>query len=107
EISDYQRAIRSELPPVCAETLAGLTKQLGVDQANLEETVANYNASCVGNSAIFDATRCDGLSASNDLHPPKSNWARAIEVPPFSVTHWLERLHIHLVVLQLTSTPGS
>jgi len=83
EISDYQRAIRSELPPVCAETLAGLTKQLGVDQANLEETVANYNASCVGNSAIFDATRCDGLSASNDLHPPKSNWARAIEVPPF------------------------
>jgi tricarballylate dehydrogenase len=83
EIADYQRAIRSELPPVRAETLAGLAKQLGVDQANLEETVANYNASCVGDPAIFDATRCDGLSASNDLHPPKSNWARTIEVPPF------------------------
>jgi len=83
EIADYQRAIRSELPPVRAETLAGLAKQLGIDRANLEETVANYNASCIGDAAIFDATRCDGLSASNDLHPPKSNWARAIEVPPF------------------------
>jgi tricarballylate dehydrogenase len=83
EISDYQRAIRSEVPPAQAETLAGLAKQLGVNQANLEETVANYNASCIGDPAVFDATRCDGLSARNDLHPPKSNWARAIEVPPF------------------------
>jgi len=83
EISDYQRAIRSEVPPVRAETLAGLAKQLGVNQANLEETVGNYNASCIGDPALFDATRCDGLSARNHLHPPKSNWARAIEVPPF------------------------
>jgi tricarballylate dehydrogenase len=83
EISDYQRAIRSEVPPAQAETLARLAKQLGVNQANLEETVANYNASCIGDPAIFDATRCDGLSANDHLHPPKSNWARAIEVPPF------------------------
>jgi len=83
EISNYQRAIRSEIPPARAETLAGLAKQLGVNQANLEETVASYNANCIGDPSIFDATRCDGLSARNDLHPPKSNWARTIEVPPF------------------------
>src|SRR5262249_4333495 len=28
-------------------------------------------------------TRCDGLSASGALQPPKSNWARAIAEPPF------------------------
>ncbi len=31
----------------------------------------------------FDATRCDGLAAAHTLQPPKSNWARAIQVPPF------------------------
>ncbi|MFY9817223.1 MAG: FAD-binding protein [Pseudolabrys sp.] len=83
EISDYQRAIRSEIPPVRGDTLADLAKLLGVNGANLEQTIATYNVSCTGDLASFDATRCDGLVASNDLHPPKSNWARAIEVPPF------------------------
>jgi tricarballylate dehydrogenase len=27
--------------------------------------------------------RCDGLATSASLQPPKSNWARAIEKPPF------------------------
>lgn len=50
---------------------------------NLERTVAVYNANCTGDPAKFDATRCDGLAASGGLSPPKSNWARAIKVPPF------------------------
>jgi len=83
EIADYQRAIRSEVPPVRAETLTELAKLAGIDADNLASTVAAYNAACVGDANIFDPTRCDGLAAAATLNPPKSNWARAIAVPPF------------------------
>jgi len=83
EIADYQRAIRSELSPVSAHTLAELAKLIGVDADNLVATVAAYNAACVGDPNRFDATGCDGLAAAQTLQPPKSNWARAVSVPPF------------------------
>jgi tricarballylate dehydrogenase len=83
DIADYQRAIRSDVAPVRAETLAELAKLLGVDANNFAATVAAYNASCVGDPRRFDATRCDGLAAAPKLQPPKSNWARAVSAPPF------------------------
>jgi tricarballylate dehydrogenase len=83
EIANYQRAIRSEVPPARADTLAALAKLIDVDAENLCATVAAYNAACTGDPASFDATRCDGLAAAGRLKPPKSNWARAIIVPPF------------------------
>jgi tricarballylate dehydrogenase len=83
DIADYQRAIRSDVPPVQADTLAELAGSIGVDAGNLGATVAAYNAACRGDPNSFDATRCDGLAAARDLQPPKSNWARAIEAPPF------------------------
>jgi len=83
EIPDYQRAIRSEVAPVRADTLAELAQTIGVDPEGLAATVGAYNAACVGNPSTFDATRRDGLAAATSLQPPKSNWARAISVPPF------------------------
>lgn len=83
EIADYQRAIRSEVPPVRADTLAALAKLIDVDAENLCATVATYNDACTGDPATFDATRCDGLAAADSLRPPKSNWARVIALPPF------------------------
>jgi tricarballylate dehydrogenase len=83
EIADYQRAIRSEVPPVEATTLAELADKIGVARDNLGATVAAYNAACVGDPGTFDATRRDGLTAAVALKPPKSNWARAISMPPF------------------------
>ena len=82
-IADYQRAIRSEVPPVRAGTLAELARLVGVDADNLAVTVTAYNAACLGDPNTFDATRCDGLAAAQPLQPPKANWARAISVPPF------------------------
>jgi tricarballylate dehydrogenase len=82
-IADYQRAIRSEVPPVRAETLVELAQRIGVDANNLAVTVAAYNAACLGDQNTFDATRCDGLAAARTLKPPKSNWARAVSAPPF------------------------
>ena len=83
DIADYQRAIRSELPPVSADTLAELAKLIGVDADNLAATVAAYNTACVGDPSLFDASQRDALAAARTLQPPKSNWARAIQVPPF------------------------
>jgi tricarballylate dehydrogenase len=83
DIADYQRAIRSEVPPVRAGTIKELAKLIGIDPSNLAATVEAYNAACPGDAQRFDATRCDGLAAATTLRPAKSNWARAIKVPPF------------------------
>ena len=82
-IADWQRAVRSEIAPFRADTLAGLAQLIGVDAGQLAATVAAYNAACVGDPGSFDATRLDGLAADRALQPPKSNWARAIAAPPF------------------------
>ncbi|MGB8577460.1 MAG: FAD-binding protein, partial [Pseudolabrys sp.] len=66
-----------------ANTLTELAEIIGVDASNLADTDATYNASCLGDANSFDATRCDGLAAARTLQPPKSNWARAIGMPPF------------------------
>lgn len=83
DIADYQRAIRSEVPPYEANTLRELAAMIGADADNLVETVAAYDAAADGDATQFDATRCDGLAASHELSPPKSNWARPIIEPPF------------------------
>jgi tricarballylate dehydrogenase len=83
EIADYQRALRSEVPPVRARTLTELAELMGIDANNLADTVTTYNAACLGDADRFDATCCDGLAAARTLQPPKSNWARAIDMPPF------------------------
>ena len=83
EIADYQRAIRSEVPPVQADSIAGLATLIGVDGNALVTTVNAYNSACRGAPDTFDATRRDGLAADSTLNPPKSNWARAINAPPY------------------------
>jgi tricarballylate dehydrogenase len=83
EISGFERAIRSEVAPFKAETLHELAALAGIDGAGLVGTVAAFNSAATGDPTWFDAGRCDGLAASASLAPPKSNWARAIEKPPF------------------------
>ncbi|WP_291576356.1 FAD-binding protein [Bradyrhizobium sp.] len=83
DISGFERAIRSDVPPYRAEGLEELAARIGIPARNLRETVDSYNAAATGDAARFDATRCDGLAASGSLQPPKSNWARAIEKPPY------------------------
>lgn len=80
-IEGYQRAIRSDVPPIEADSIAELASEAGI--ANLEATVARYNAAARGDPARFDPYRADGLAADASLAPPKSNWARPIERPPF------------------------
>ena len=83
DITGYERAIRSEVPPYQAGTLAELAAQIGIPAGNLEETIDTFNTAATGDAAQFDATRCDGLMAASTLKPSKSNWARPITRPPF------------------------
>jgi len=83
DIPEYGRAIRSELPPVRADSIRELALQLGIPAAPLSETVAAYNAACTGDASRFDATRMDGLASAPELLPRKSNWARALTRVPF------------------------
>ena len=83
DIDGYQRAIRSEVPPHQASTIAELATMIEVPAAALEYTVAGYNAAARGDPACFDATRTDGLAADAALSPPKSNWCRPLDRPPY------------------------
>jgi tricarballylate dehydrogenase len=83
DIDNFQRAIRSEVPPYQAASLEELAEQIGVPAGALKKTVDAFNAAATGDIARFDATRCDGLAAADTLTPPKSNWARPISKPPF------------------------
>ncbi|MHB8267909.1 FAD-binding protein [Bradyrhizobium sp.] len=83
DIPGYKRAIRSEVPPYQAGTLAELALKIGIPARNLEQTIEAYNAAATGDVARFDATQRDGLAAAAALKPPKSNWARPITRPPY------------------------
>jgi tricarballylate dehydrogenase len=83
DISEYGRAIRSEVPPVRADSVPALAAQLGIPAAALAETVSEYNFACTGDILRFDATRADGLKSAPGLSPRKSNWARPLTRAPF------------------------
>jgi tricarballylate dehydrogenase len=83
DIPEYGRAIRSDVPPVRAESISGLAAQLGIPAAALIQTVDTYNAACPRDSSVFDETRKDGLASAPGLSPPKSNWARPLLRAPF------------------------
>lgn len=70
----------SVFPPVSADTVSGLGEKLGLDGAELANTVTEFNAAC--RPGEFHATELDGLATAG-LQPPKTNWARPIVKPPF------------------------
>ncbi|MGA5277513.1 FAD-dependent tricarballylate dehydrogenase TcuA [Streptomyces cellulosae] len=65
-----------------ADTVEDLAKALGIDEAELVRTVEEYNAAVTGN-APFDPTVKDG-SGTTGITPPKSNWARRLDTPPYT-----------------------
>lgn len=63
-----------------AGSIRELAELLELNPDNLERTVDAYNASTSGGK--FDPTILDGCG-TRGLEPPKSNWARPIDQPPF------------------------
>jgi tricarballylate dehydrogenase len=68
-------------PPIQAETIEGLARELGLDPAALRETIREFNAATDG-SGRPDFTQLDGRGTPG-LQPPKSNWASSIAQGPF------------------------
>jgi tricarballylate dehydrogenase len=67
-------------PALSSADIGGLAGTLGIDADALEQSVEEFNAS-VGEGA-FDPGRLDGCSTAG-ICPPKSNWARRIDTPPY------------------------
>ncbi|UCE31645.1 MAG: FAD-binding protein, partial [Burkholderiales bacterium] len=80
EVPNWRTGMRSDEPPIEAATIGALAEGIGVPAAALERTVAEYNRAC-GDGA-FKPLAPDGL-ATRELDPPKSNWARRIDRPPY------------------------
>ncbi len=66
--------------PVKADTIEGLAQLLGLPGDALRQTVAEYNSACRDGS--FTPGVLDGL-ATDGLDPPKTNWARPLDTPPY------------------------
>ena len=81
QVPNYRVAIRTNQPPIIADTLEALADSLGVPGDVLASTIESFNAACPSSEA-FEPLRLDGLSTSG-LRPPKSNWARPLDTPPF------------------------
>lgn len=80
EVPNYRLSIRTDKPPVVADSLAELAARLHLPPATLEATVAGYNAAC--RPGDWRPLELDGL-ATQGLLPPKSNWALPIDRAPF------------------------
>ena len=68
-------------PPFEHESLSQLAEMLELDVQTFMHTVEEFNGA-VDPARPFDPARPDGRSATG-IDPPRANWARAIEQPPF------------------------
>ena len=82
-IENWQRCVRSDVPPEIGADLAELGKRLGFDGAESARTIDAYNAACPGD-ARFDPYRLDGVATSG-LYPAKSNYSVPLDRAPFKV----------------------
>ena len=63
-----------------ADTMPALAEMLGVDPGALTATVEEFNAACGGGE--FNPSTLDGVRTAG-IDPPKSNWARPLDQPPY------------------------
>jgi tricarballylate dehydrogenase len=100
DIPAWMRMVRTDIAPVHADTIGDLADRIGVPRTALEAEVATYNAACgsgtfgyARDDAAADAAYQEGAMANplgvfdglvtQNLDPPKSNWARPIKTGPF------------------------
>ncbi|MHC6153890.1 FAD-dependent tricarballylate dehydrogenase TcuA [Bradyrhizobium elkanii] len=67
-------------PPIAGATIAELAGKLELDAAALEKTITEFNAAV--QPGTFDHTILDDC-ATQGITPPKTHWARRIEMPPY------------------------
>ncbi len=80
QVPNYRLSIRTDKPPIVANTLADMAAELNLPPGSLDATVAEYNAAC--RPGDYRPLELDYVATAG-LHPPKSNWALPIDEPPF------------------------
>jgi tricarballylate dehydrogenase len=70
----------SVYPAIRADTIGALAEKLGLDAHALETTVCEYNRAVRPGS--FNPDLLDDCATAG-IEPPKTHWARTIDVPPF------------------------
>jgi tricarballylate dehydrogenase len=80
DIPNYRRGLRTDQPPIVADSIAALERSLGLPPTRLEASIARYNEGC--RPGVFKALELDGLS-TRGIEPRKSNWARPLDRPPY------------------------
>lgn len=79
-VPNYRLAIRTDKPPVAADSLAALARAIGVPEAGLLATVEAFNKACVPGS--YKPLELDHV-ATRGLAPAKSHWALPIDEAPY------------------------
>lgn len=70
----------SVYPPEQSDSIEELGDKLGISGNQLKQTVDKFNSAC--SPGDFHSTTLDGL-CTQQLEPPKTNWARPISEPPY------------------------
>jgi tricarballylate dehydrogenase len=79
-VPNYKLGIRTDKPPIAADSMAGLARAIGVPEKGLLATVDAFNRACVPGN--YKPLELDHV-ATRDLAPPKSHWALPIDAAPF------------------------
>ena len=88
ESQEWKFGIRSEVPPIKANSLEELAEQLRIPADQFVQTVQAYNESCTrSDEADFTAFNPQTLTfdgvGTEGLAIPKSNYAKRIDTPPY------------------------
>src|SRR4030095_7956618 len=81
DVPNWKRSVRSDQPPISANSLPELAAKVGIDARELAATITAYNAACP--DGAFKPLETDGLATKPGFVPRKSNWSRPIDKPPF------------------------
>lgn len=82
DIPRWKTSIRSDLPPIQANSIEELAAKINLDPATLAETVANFNAACPSDESDFTPFQLDKRKTFG-ITPQKSYWSRPINKGPF------------------------
>ena len=81
DVPNWRVSVRSDQPPIQADSLSELAAICGIDEDGLAVEVAAFNGACPPSS--FKPLELDGLRADPPAQPRKSNWSRPVAKPPF------------------------
>jgi tricarballylate dehydrogenase len=80
DVPNWKKSIRTDQSPIQADNVTALAQACGISVEGLNRTMEEYNRAC--QEGNFSPLVEDHLATAR-LEPPKSNWARPINMAPF------------------------